>query len=65
MYACMDLGFNSFHLLIGEWSNDRVEIVERFGEKIQLGEGAGTTALPPQAFARGLLCLEHFRNLMG
>ena len=65
MYACMDLGSNSFHLLIGEWNNDRIEIVERCSEKIQLGEDVGTTALiSPQAFARGLLCLEHFKNLM-
>jgi exopolyphosphatase/guanosine-5'-triphosphate,3'-diphosphate pyrophosphatase len=61
----MDLGSNSFHLLIGEWNNDRIEIVERCSEKIQLGEDVGTTALiSPQAFARGLLCLEHFKNLM-
>ncbi|MBQ15365.1 MAG: hypothetical protein CMQ17_13315 [Gammaproteobacteria bacterium] len=58
-------GVNSFHLLIGEWNNDRIEIVERCSEKVQLGEDAGTTGLiSSAAFARGLLCLEHFKSLM-
>ena len=28
MHACIDLGSNSFHLLIGEWKKDRIAIVE-------------------------------------
>lgn len=65
MYACLDLGSNSFHLLIGEWVDGRIQIIERCSEKVQLGENVGATgAISPQAFQRGLECLEHFKLLM-
>lgn len=65
MYACIDLGSNSFHLLIGEWAGDRIEIVERCSEKVQLGENVGATGvISTEAFQRGLECLQHFRQLM-
>jgi exopolyphosphatase/pppGpp-phosphohydrolase len=44
MHACIDLGSNSFHLLIGEWQQGRIEIVERLSEKVQLGENVRRTA---------------------
>ncbi len=65
MYACLDLGSNSFHLLIGEWIDGRIKIIERCSEKVQLGENVGATGvISPQAFQRGLECLEHFKLLM-
>ncbi len=65
MYACIDLGSNSFHLLIGEWEEGRIRIVERCSEKVQLGEAVVTTGLiSDAAFERGLACLENFRALM-
>ena len=61
MFACIDLGSNSFHLLIARWQNGRHEIVERFSEKVQLGEGLAINGhINPQAFARGLSCLDAF-----
>jgi exopolyphosphatase / guanosine-5'-triphosphate,3'-diphosphate pyrophosphatase len=61
MFACIDLGSNSFHLLIARWQNGRHEIVERFSEKVQLGEGLATSGhINSAAFARGLSCLEAF-----
>ena len=42
MHACIDLGSNSFHLLIGTWENGKVKIVERLSEKVQLGENVGS-----------------------
>lgn len=61
MYACIDLGSNSFHLLIARWHNGAHEIVERFSEKVQLGEGVSEhRRISPAAFQRGLLCLESF-----
>ena len=41
MHACIDLGSNSFHLLIGEWEDGRIQIIERLSEKVQLGENVG------------------------
>lgn len=61
MFACIDLGSNSFHLLIARWQNGRHEIIERFSEKVQLGEGLAINGhINPAAFARGLSCLEAF-----
>jgi exopolyphosphatase/guanosine-5'-triphosphate,3'-diphosphate pyrophosphatase len=65
MYACVDLGSNSFHLLIARWSDGKAEIVERFSEKIQLGENVTATGLiSPQAFQRGVECLIRFQRVI-
>jgi len=65
MYACLDLGSNSFHLLIARWSEGKTEIVERFSEKVQLGENVTSTGmLSPQAFQRGIDCLVRFQNVI-
>lgn len=66
MYACIDLGSNSFHLLIGEWVDGEIVIVERCSEKVQLGEGLNATgAISDAAFERGLACLRQFKTLLG
>ena len=65
MYACIDLGSNSFHLLIGEMENGKIKILERCSDKVQLGEGVRTSGeISPQAFKRGIDCLSNFRELM-
>ena len=65
MYACIDLGSNSFHLLIGEWQQGKIEIVERLSEKVQLGENVSQTGrISTAAFERGLACLRRFAHLM-
>lgn len=65
MYACIDLGSNSFHLLIGEWQNGGITIIERCSEKVQLGEGVLESHLiSSEAFERGLDCLKRFESLM-
>ncbi len=65
MHACIDLGSNSFHLLIGEWDNGKIQIIERLSEKVQLGENVRQTgAISREAFARGMSCLHRFNALM-
>lgn len=65
MYACIDLGSNSFHLLIAHWHDGEHEIVERFSDKVQLGEGLASSGLiSPQAMDRGLNCLTTFRKAL-
>jgi len=65
MYACIDLGSNSFHLLIGEWQDGQILIIERCSEKVQLGEGVLTNGMiSSDAFQRGMQCLGRFENLM-
>lgn len=65
MHACIDLGSNSFHLLIGEWDQGRIKIIERLSEKVQLGENVRLTGeISPEAFERGIECLKRFKELM-
>ena len=65
MYACIDLGSNSFHILIAEWIGGRIEIVERSSESVQLGADVRKTgSISPAAYNRGLSCLQHFKTLM-
>jgi len=65
MHACIDLGSNSFHLLIGEWEQGRIKIIERLSEKVQLGENVRRTGkISDAAFSRGLECLARFKKLM-
>ncbi len=65
MYACIDLGSNSFHILIGEWVDGKIEIIERSSDSVQLGEDVNTTGrISPEAFQRGIDCLKHFKTLM-
>jgi len=39
MFAIIDLGSNSFHLLIAEHDGERFQVVDRLSEKIQLADG--------------------------
>lgn len=65
MHACIDLGSNSFHLLIGEWEDRKIRILERCSDKVQLGEDVRATGVISEAaFDRGLESLKHFKNLM-
>lgn len=65
MYACIDLGSNSFHLLIAEWQDGKSQIVERFSHIVQLGEGVALTGeISPAAFQRGIDCLQEFADVM-
>ena len=65
MYACIDLGSNSFHLLIAQWHNEKSQIVERFSNIVQLGEGVAITGeISPAAFERGIVCLQEFKDVM-
>ena len=65
MLACIDLGSNSFHLLIAEQRRGRIKIVERLSEKIQLGENIGSSGnISQKAYQRGMACLHRFKLLM-
>lgn len=65
MHACIDLGSNSFHVLIGEWRDGRIEIIERCSDSVQLGENVRATGkISAAAFQRGLDCLQRFKSLI-
>ena len=63
MLAALDLGSNSFHMLIAEKSGNSFKVIERFSEKVQLGEGVATTGKVCEiARARAVVCLADFRE---
>ncbi len=58
--AALDLGSNSFHLLVAEVNAQGWRPLKRLGEKVQLAAGLEAGQLNPAAIARGLDCLARF-----
>jgi exopolyphosphatase/guanosine-5'-triphosphate,3'-diphosphate pyrophosphatase len=62
--AALDLGSNSFHLLIADRTTSGWEAVIRQGEKVQLAAGLRGGILTDDAIARGLACLGRFAGYL-
>jgi exopolyphosphatase / guanosine-5'-triphosphate,3'-diphosphate pyrophosphatase len=60
LYAALDLGSNSFHLLLARRFGDSFETVERLKEKVQLLGAFQDGRLDAAAMARGRACLARF-----
>lgn len=58
--AALDLGSNSFHMLVAEVQGAGWRAQLRQGEKVQLAAGLDNGTLSAAAIARGLACLERF-----
>ena len=58
--AAVDLGSNSFHLLVGRWVDEEFVTVERLKNKVQLLAGFRDGQILPDAMQRGYECLESF-----
>ncbi|RTR03421.1 exopolyphosphatase [Halomonas nitroreducens] len=59
--AAIDLGSNSFHLLVANYQDDRLQVVARLGEKVQLAAGLDEDGLLGEdAMTRALDCLARF-----
>ncbi|MEP4146512.1 MAG: Ppx/GppA phosphatase family protein [Halioglobus sp.] len=65
LLAAIDLGSNSFHLLIAKIEHGEMRPVEALAEKVQLGAGLENGRLSPAAIERGLDCLSRFAQLLG
>ncbi len=63
--AAVDLGSNSFHLLIARIEHGEMRPVEALAEKVQLGAGLEDDILSEEAIQRGLDCLSRFAQLLG
>jgi exopolyphosphatase/guanosine-5'-triphosphate,3'-diphosphate pyrophosphatase len=60
-YAAIDLGSNSFHMVVGRMDEDRLVLVDRLREPVRLGEGLqADKSLDPAVAQRALDCLERF-----
>lgn len=59
--AAIDLGSNSFHLLVANQVDDDLQVVAKQGEKVQLAAGLDDDdTLNEAAMQRALACLERF-----
>ncbi|MCP5360307.1 MAG: exopolyphosphatase [Sinobacteraceae bacterium] len=59
--AAVDLGSNSFHLVVARYSHGQLVIIDRLREAVRLGAGVDAEGrLEREAMARALACLERF-----
>ena len=59
--AALDLGSNSFHLIVAQQTKGRLQTVDMIKEMVRLGEGLdGSQSLAAAAKRRALECLERF-----
>ncbi|WP_058836550.1 exopolyphosphatase [Luteimonas abyssi] len=61
MLAAIDLGSNSFHMVVARYTMDQLRIVDRLRETVRLGEGLdGKGGLRADVRQRALECLARF-----
>lgn len=63
--ATIDLGSNSFHMLLANVDGDKIRVLEQLGEKVQLAAGiADDLNLDEDAMERGYECLKRFAQFV-
>ncbi len=62
--AAIDLGSNSFHLIVAKLDHGEIRPMETLAEKVQLAAGFKKGRLADDAIARGLDCLTRFQQLL-
>jgi exopolyphosphatase/guanosine-5'-triphosphate,3'-diphosphate pyrophosphatase len=63
--AVLDLGTNTFHLLIAEGSMPHITTVKHATEAVKLGEGGiNDGVIRPDAYQRGLTAMQQFKQLL-
>ncbi len=59
--AAVDLGSNSFHMVVARYSHGQLVVIDRLREMVRLGAGVGEDGrLDKEVAARALACLERF-----
>ncbi|WP_263143903.1 exopolyphosphatase [Pseudomonas sp. RIT-PI-AD] len=65
LIAAIDLGSNSFHMVVAKADHGEIRILERLGDKVQLAAGIDEQRqLSEEAMQRGLDCLRMFAQRM-
>lgn len=65
LVAAIDLGSNSFHMVLAKVDHGEIRILERLGEKVQLAAGLSEDGeLSEEAMQRGIDCLRRFAQLI-
>jgi exopolyphosphatase/guanosine-5'-triphosphate,3'-diphosphate pyrophosphatase len=62
--AAIDLGSNSFHLIITRVEHQEMRPIETLSEKVQLGAGLKRGVLDIAAIRRGMDCLSRFKQVL-
>lgn len=63
--AAIDLGSNSFHMLLAKVDDDKIRVLEQLGEKVQLAAGiTEAVELDDAAMERGYDCLKRFAQFV-
>lgn len=60
--AAIDIGSNSFHMIIAKQEQHELRPIERMGEKVQLAAGMEDGLLTPEAIERGVQCLQRLKQ---
>ena len=64
--AAVDLGSNSFHMVVARIAHGELQVVDRVRERVALAEGLDDDKrLVPEAFERALVCLSRFHQRLG
>ncbi len=59
--AAIDMGSNSFHMVVARLQAGELRLLQKFGEKVRLASGLNSdNQLSDEAFERGLDCLRRF-----
>jgi exopolyphosphatase/guanosine-5'-triphosphate,3'-diphosphate pyrophosphatase len=64
LLAAVDLGSNSFHLMIARIEHGEIRPTQALSEKVQLAAGLSGNMLQADAMDRGLDCLSRFAQLL-
>lgn len=60
-YAAIDLGSNSFHMVVAKYADGRVQIVDRIKEMVRLADGLDEQRnLTEETIERSIACLQRF-----
>lgn len=65
LIAAIDLGSNSFHMILARIDQGEIRVLERLGDKVQLAAGLDDQRqLSEEAMQRGLVCLGRFAQMI-
>lgn len=60
-YASLDLGSNSFHMIVASYEDGRLQVIDRLKETVRLASGLDDEGnLSEESIERALKCLERF-----
>jgi exopolyphosphatase/guanosine-5'-triphosphate,3'-diphosphate pyrophosphatase len=62
--AAIDMGSNSFHLIVAKIEHNEMRPVETLSEKVQLGAGLKDGVLDKASMRRGMECLSRFKQVL-